>query len=386
MVHYELAGNIVLYVLFMGLSAYIIGRVSGTDKATARGITVIAISLGILIGAATVLMPHIADVLSILIVSIGVYYLARGIYSVIHGAWRLPWNFKNKNTRPETAEQLRLEMKPPANKNPGSALKVAGVEYIPPKRPDPEAFNNLIGMDEAIQAIKDALEMPLKSPERIREYKINPPGGILLYGPPGTGKTCFARAAAGYFGCSFYAVNASSLVERYAGTAEQNIRELFAHARKHAPAIIFFDEIDAIGRRRDGEHYNRPSDIILQPLLGELDGFAGKQGVFVIAATNRPDVLDDALVRPGRFDCKIGMQLPGFEAREKLFKVYLRERPVKLTWQDLQQVLLASDGFAGADIRAACDQAAMRAARTGQKIDRSLLLKACLEIKGGTFR
>ncbi|BCV20358.1 ATP-binding protein [Moorella sp. Hama-1] len=257
-----------------------------------------------------------------------------------------------------------------------------GVEYLPPRRPDPGAFDGLIGLDKAVDAIKTALELPLKQPEKIREYNLELPRGILLYGPPGTGKTSFARAAARYFGCSFYAVNASSLIGRYVGTSEANLRDLFAHARRHRPAVIFFDEIDAIGRRRDGSNLNRASDILLQLLLGELDGFAGREGIFIIAATNRADVLDEALVRPGRLDQKIELPLPGDRARRRLFEVYLRNRPTELNETDYQNLAARTAGASAADIKAACDRAAWAASRVRARIDCAYLMDAINEVRG----
>ncbi|OIQ08746.1 ATP-dependent zinc metalloprotease FtsH [Moorella thermoacetica] len=257
-----------------------------------------------------------------------------------------------------------------------------GVEYLPPRRPDPRAFDGLIGLDKAIDAIKTALELPLKQPEKIREYNLELPRGILLYGPPGTGKTSFARAAARYFGCSFYAVNASSLIGRYVGTSEANLRNLFAHARRHRPAVIFFDEIDAIGRRRDGSDMNRASDILLQLLLGELDGFASREGIFIIAATNRADVLDEALVRPGRLDQKIELPLPGARARRQLFEVYLRNRPTELNETDYQTLVARTEGTSGADIKAICDRAALAASRVRARIDCAYLIEAINELRG----
>ncbi|MHB8757112.1 MAG: ATP-binding protein [Bacillota bacterium] len=179
-------------------------------------------------------------------------------------------------------------------------------------------------------------------------------------GPPGTGKTSLARATARYFGCAFYPVNASEFMGPFAGFSEQALRNIFAQARFNKPSIIFFDEIDAIGRRRDGSHINRPSDIVLNMLLAEMDGFLPNEGVFVLAATNRPDVLDEALLRPGRFDRIVELPLPSFEARVRLFEHYLKGRPVDEDL-DYKTAATSTEGKSPADIAAMCNAGATKA-------------------------
>lgn len=229
--------------------------------------------------------------------------------------------------------------------------------------PDLTAFDALVGVDEAIEAIKDALELPIRYPEKMKEYRITPPRGILLYGPPGTGKTSLARAASKYFACTFISVRGSEIAASLVGQTEQNVRGLFATARRERPTVIFFDEIDAIGRKRDGMALNRPSDLALNTLLAEMDGFeTNNQGVFVLGATNRPDVLDDALLRPGRFDRLIEIRLPGLEARRDLWRLYLAGRPVRGA-VDFDFLARASEGMSPADIRSVVERAAIEAVK-----------------------
>lgn len=221
-------------------------------------------------------------------------------------------------------------------------------------------FKHLIGVDEAVKTIKDALEIPLLYPEKAKKFGVKPLKGILLYGPPGCGKTSLARAAAGYFNCAFYSIKAGDLLDKYVGESERKIKELFEGARASAPAIIFIDEIDHIGRRRDGGAMNRPSDIVLQPLLAEMDGFVENDKVVVMAATNRPDVLDEALLRPGRFDRLIEIPLPDNKGRRELFRHYLTGKPLEKEI-DYDRLAELTDGCSPAHIEQICNQAGILA-------------------------
>ncbi|MEM3453129.1 MAG: AAA family ATPase [Candidatus Hadarchaeum sp.] len=227
-------------------------------------------------------------------------------------------------------------------------------------RKERNPFDDLVGVEHAIEAIRDALELPIRYPDKVKKYGIKPGRGVLLYGPPGTGKTSLAKAAAKYFNCDFQVVNASELLRPYVGQAEMALKQVFARARENAPAIIFFDEIDAIGQRRDGRNLNRASDILLNQLLAEMDGFRENDGVFIMAATNRPDILDEALLRPGRFDQAIEVPLPNREARKKLFQVYLRGKPLgeEMNWDLLAE---KTEGRSPAYIAELCRRAAIRA-------------------------
>lgn len=271
---------------------------------------------------------------------------------------------------------------PDAEQNQSAGKRLSGADCYAKKAPDTTAFDRVIGLEKAKEAVKDALWAALNKPGQFRKYGVRPPKGLLLYGPPGTGKTSFARAAAEYFGCSFYVVNASSVISGFVGQTEQNIRSLFNHARANRPAVIFFDEIDAIGQKRTGQSINSPSDLALNTLLAQLDGFSGSDGVFVIAATNRPDTLDEALTRPGRFDLKIEIGLPDEEARGRMFELYVKSRPNELSYDDIKYLARTTEGMSPAGIRAASDRAALFAAKEDVYITRQHVQEALKDISG----
>lgn len=222
------------------------------------------------------------------------------------------------------------------------------------------AFDHLVGVDKAVEEIKDALELPLLYPDKVREYAIKPSRGLLICGPPGTGKTSLARATADYFGCAFCYIKGSEIIKPQVGNSEAVVQQLFAQAREFKPSILFFDEIDAICRKRDSLNLNRASDIILNILLAEMDGFTQNEGVYVIGATNRVDVLDDAVLRPGRFDSIVELELPDTVSRIKLFYIFLSGRPLKEK-MDLRPLAEMTSGMSPAQIESICKKAALRA-------------------------
>ncbi len=228
-------------------------------------------------------------------------------------------------------------------------------------------FANVAGADEAKQELWEVVDF-LKSPERFKKLGAEIPKGVLLVGPPGTGKTLLAKAVAGEAGVPFFSISASEFVEMFVGVGAARVRDLFARAKRNAPAILFVDELDAVGRQRGtglgGSHDEREQT--LNQILVEMDGFDTNDRVIVIAATNRPDVLDPALLRPGRFDRRVSIDLPDKKAREAILKIHLNGKPVaKAT--DITKVAEASIGFSGADLRNVANEAAIYAARGNRK-------------------
>jgi len=224
-------------------------------------------------------------------------------------------------------------------------------------------FNDVAGVDEAKAELTETIEF-LRNPERFSRLGGRVPRGILLYGPPGTGKTLLARAAAKEAGVAFLAASGSSFQEKFAGLGAARVRHLFAKGRKLSPCIIFIDEIDALGRQRGrgGDSASADQDQTLNQLLVEMDGFDQSSAVVVIASTNRPDILDKALTRPGRFDREIAVDLAGVDGREAILRVHARN--VKLEdGLDLQWIARGTPGFSGADLANLVNEAAIAATR-----------------------
>lgn len=228
-------------------------------------------------------------------------------------------------------------------------------------------FNDVAGADEAKEELAEIVEF-LKNPRRFTEVGARIPKGVLLFGPPGTGKTLLARAVAGEAGVPFFSISGSDFVEMFVGVGAARVRDLFEQAKKNAPCIVFIDEIDAVGRHRGaglgGGHDEREQT--LNQLLVEMDGFGVNEGIIVIAATNRPDILDPALLRPGRFDRQIVVDLPDVVGREEILKVHARGKPLG---DDVNIGVLArrTPGFTGADLANLFNEAALLAARRGKK-------------------
>ena len=228
-------------------------------------------------------------------------------------------------------------------------------------------FSDVSGAEEEKQELVEVVEF-LKDPRRFAELGARIPAGVLLEGPPGTGKTLLAKAVAGEAGVPFYSISGSDFVEMFVGVGASRVRDLFETAKKNAPAIIFIDEIDAVGRQRGagmgGGHDEREQT--LNQLLVEMDGFDGNEGVIVIAATNRSDVLDPALLRPGRFDRQILVGRPDVKGREAILRVHAKNKPLADD-VDLKVVAQQTPGFAGADLENVLNEAALVAARRNKK-------------------
>lgn len=246
-------------------------------------------------------------------------------------------------------------------------------------------FADVAGADEEKEELKEVVEF-LKNPARFNELGARIPRGVLLFGPPGTGKTLLAKAVAGEAGVPFYSISGSDFVEMYVGVGASRVRDLFENAKKNAPSIIFIDEIDAVGRHRGaglgGGHDEREQT--LNQLLVEMDGFGSNEGVIVIAATNRPDILDPALLRPGRFDRQITVNYPDLKGRCDILKVHAKGKPFEES-VDLEKIAQTTVGFTGADLANLLNEAALHAARKKKKlIGMPDIEEAALKIMVGT--
>jgi cell division protease FtsH len=262
-----------------------------------------------------------------------------------------------------------------------------------PRKPvDPQTvrvtFEDVAGIDEVKAEISEIVDF-LKDPEKYRRVGARAPKGVLLAGPPGTGKTLLARATAGEANVPFFSASASEFIEMIVGVGASRVRELFTEARKVAPAIVFIDEIDTIGRSRAGArafggHDEREQT--LNQILTEMDGFSGHEGVVVLAATNRPDVLDPALLRPGRFDRTIMVHAPDRNGRAAILRVHIRKVP-QAEDVDLDRIAAATPGMTGADLANLVNEAALLAARRGEgKVTQRDLTDALEKVQLGTKR
>lgn len=232
------------------------------------------------------------------------------------------------------------------------------------KVPD-STYDMIGGLDQQIKEVKEVIELPIKHPEIFESLGIAQPKGVLLYGPPGTGKTLLARAVAHHTDCQFIRVSGSELVQKYIGEGSRMVRELFVMARKSAPSIIFMDEIDSIGGTRlDGGEGRGDSEVqrTMLELLNQLDGFEEVQNIKVIMATNRIDILDDALLRPGRIDRKIEFPNPNEDARLDILKIHSRKMNL-MRGIDLRKVAKMMPGGSGAETKSVCQEAGMYALR-----------------------
>jgi cell division protease FtsH len=229
-------------------------------------------------------------------------------------------------------------------------------------------FNDVAGVEEAKQEVAELVDF-LKDPAKFQKLGGKIPRGVLMVGSPGTGKTLLARAIAGEAGVPFFTISGSDFVEMFVGVGASRVRDMFEQAKKHAPCIVFIDEIDAVGRHRGaglgGGHDEREQT--LNQLLVEMDGFEGNEGVIVIAATNRPDVLDPALLRPGRFDRQVVVPLPDIRGREQILKVHMRAVPLADNVQ-ASVIARATPGFSGADLANLVNEAALFAARSNKRL------------------
>lgn len=218
------------------------------------------------------------------------------------------------------------------------------------------------GLDRTKEELREAVEWPIKSPESFKRLGIRPPKGILLYGPPGTGKTLLAKAVAKESEANFINIKGPSLLSMWVGKSEEGVRKVFERARQVSPCVIFFDELDALASRRGVESGTKVTERVLNQLLAEIDGLEGLKDVTIIGATNRPDMLDPALLRPGRFDRIILVDVPDGESRKKIFEVHLKNTPIAED-VNIDEMVKSTEGFVGADIEGLVREASMNALR-----------------------
>ncbi|MSO45014.1 MAG: ATP-dependent zinc metalloprotease FtsH [Thermoleophilia bacterium] len=274
------------------------------------------------------------------------------------------------------------------NQMQGGGSKVMSFGKSKAKRMSPDqpkiTFRDVAGADEAVEELEEIKDF-LESPKRFEALGARIPKGVLLYGPPGTGKTLLARAVAGEAGVPFFSISGSDFVEMFVGVGASRVRDLFEQAKQNAPCIIFMDEIDAVGRHRGagmgGGHDEREQT--LNQLLVEMDGFEAKDNIILIAATNRPDILDPALLRPGRFDRQIMVDRPDRAGRAEILRVHTRGKPIDKEI-DLDTLAGQTPGFTGADLANLVNEAALLAARKGKKvIDGTELEEGILRVIAG---
>ena len=240
-----------------------------------------------------------------------------------------------------------------------SSVSVMKVDKAPT-----ESYGDIGGLEKQIQEIKEAVELPLTHPELYEDIGIKPPKGVILYGPPGTGKTLLAKAVANQTSATFLRIVGSELIQKYLGEGPKLVRELFRMAGEHSPAIVFIDEIDAVGSKRYDSHSSGEREIqrTMLELLNQLDGFDDRGDVKVIMATNKIDALDPALIRPGRIDRKIEFPLPDVKTKRRIFGIHTGRMTLSDD-VDLEEFIMSKDELSGADIKAICTEAGMLALR-----------------------
>ncbi|WP_300362100.1 AAA family ATPase [Hydrogenimonas sp.] len=282
--------------------------------------------------------PYLADIFTVLILALLVAYLLR-------------WAKKNRELKEQQlSEQIQLasELQKPADIQP----IISNI-----------TFNDVAGIDDVKEELEEIIDF-LKHPKKYLNFGIRMPRGVLLVGPPGVGKTLIAKAVAGEAGVPFFYQSGASFVQIYVGMGAKRVRELFKRAKAMAPAIVFIDEIDAVGKARGGMR-NDEREATLNQLLTEMDGFEDSSGIIVIAATNKIEMLDDALLRPGRFDRRVFVSLPNKEERKSILKIYLANKP---HYVDLDEIAEMTVGFSGAALSSLVNEAAIHALKNGKKI------------------
>jgi len=266
---------------------------------------------------------------------------------------------KVKELPPETVEKLKV-----TREDFKTALKMVGpsaMREVMIEVPNVK-WEDIGGLEEDKKALQEIVQWPLKHPEAFKRMGIKPPSGVLLYGPPGSGKTLLAKAVAHESGANFISIKGPEVFTMWVGESERKVREIFRRAKQVAPAIVFFDEIDALAPKRGADAGTRVSENVVSQILTEMSGLEDLHNVVIIAATNRPDILDPALLRPGRFDRQMLVPAPSEKSRVEIFKIYTKNMPLEKTI-DLKKMAHDTDGYTGADIESICREAAMNALR-----------------------
>ncbi len=230
-------------------------------------------------------------------------------------------------------------------------------------------YDQIGGLEDIINELQEVVEWPIKFPEAFERIGITPPGGVLLYGPPGTGKTMLAKAVANESEANFISIKGPELLSKWVGESEKGIREIFRKARLAAPTVIFFDEIDSIAPKRGMHSDSSVTERMISQLLTEIDGLEALNNVVVLASTNRPDILDPALLRPGRFDRLVYIKPPNIDGRREILDIYTDKMPLDET-VNLEEITRELDGFVGSDIEALCREAALNALREDIDIEK----------------
>ena len=261
------------------------------------------------------------------------------------------------NIRVTLGDKMKINRILPSRVDP--LVSLMRVEKVPDS-----TYDSVGGLDEQIKEIREVIELPIKHPEVFEALGISQPKGVIMYGPPGTGKTLLARAVAHHTDCTFIRVSGNELVQKYIGEGARLVRELFVMARQHAPSIIFMDEIDSIGGNRIDDDSKGDSEVqrTMLELLNQLDGFEQSQSIKIIMATNRIDILDDALLRPGRIDRKIEFPNPNERARFDILKIHSRKMNL-VRGIDLFKIATLMNGASGAECKAGCSETGMFALR-----------------------
>nr|WP_231751499.1 AAA family ATPase [Halogeometricum sp. CBA1124] len=278
----------------------------------------------------------------------------------------------NQEALTEVTDELRDDLEPDSRVAVNNSLsivkrldnetdvraRVMQVEHSPEV-----SYADIGGLEQQMQEVRETVEMPLESPEMFEQVGIQPPSGVLLYGPPGTGKTLLAKAVANESESNFISVKGPELLNKFVGESEKGVREIFKKARENAPTVVFFDEIDSIATERGRNTGDSGvSERVVSQLLTELDGLESLEDVVVVATTNRPDLIDSALLRPGRLDRHVHVPVPDEDARRAIFAVHTEHKPLADD-VDLDQLARKTEGYVGADIEAVCREASMAASR-----------------------